>query len=220
MAAGAAFAIARRTVGGRRGWRGGVGGRDAVLSRGHRGPFHLRLVNATVLFVGLDDFVFRFRRLGAWFGSFDFHFEAFVGGGRVLDVHLGGGRRFRGLGPAPRIRRHDGTRLLADGRNLVGLLYVRIQVDDQISDAYIPLVVIVFEVRGLGSRRSGVWLRRGVPAPGVRHPRSVARFLRAGSHWGRHALVRAPPPSPCSAAPDNSKHCILSLQPQTEPHVS
>lgn len=46
-------------------------------------------------------------------------------------------------------------------RLLVRLLYIRIQIDDQVADSYVPLIIVVLEV---GSCRR----------PGVRHLRSVA----------------------------------------------
>lgn len=116
------------------------------------------LIDGTVLFVRFDDLVLGLRRLGARFGALDLHLEALVLGGRVLDMHLGSGLSLGGLRSARTRRgRHVGD------LHLVGLLYVRIQVDDEVADAYVPLVVIVLEVgRGVGGGLV-CWLRRGVP---------------------------------------------------------
>lgn len=129
--------------------------------RGRRGRGRLRL---SVHLVRLDDLVLRLGALGPRLGALDLHLER-----GALRVGLGARRHAARLGR---------------------LLYVGIEVYDEVADAYVPLVVIVLEV--------GVRVGRGASSADG----------RAVPHWRRHTrrLAAAAPRSPPRA------HTIVALQ--------
>lgn len=127
-----------------------------------------RSFRLAVHLVRLDDLVLGLGALCAGLGALDLHLER-----RALRVRFGA-------------RRH--------AARLVGLLYVGIEVYDEVADADVPLVVIVLEV-------GGVMVGRGA--------RSAGR--RALPHWRRHAPPRRSlartPRAPTRARP----HTIVDL---------
>lgn len=94
--------------------------------------------------------MFSLRTLGAWLGPFDLHLER-----TALRIRFGA-------------RRH--------AARLVRLLYVGIEVYNEVADADVPLIVIVFKVGGMRVRRGA---------------RSAGR--RAFPHWRRHPRLLAAP---------------------------
>lgn len=141
----------------------------AALGGGRHGGTRRRL-RLAVRLVRLDDLVFGLGALGARLGALDLHLER-----GALRVRFGA-------------RRH--------AARLVGLLYVGIEVYDEVADADVPLVVIVFEI-------GGVLVGRGASSAG----------RRALPHWRRHAR-RSAPPAPRSTA---RAHTIVDLE---QHHIS
>lgn len=134
-----------------------------VRRGGRRGRRRLGLA---VRLVRLDDLVLGLGALGAGLGA--------------LDLHLERGALRVGFGA----RRH--------AARLVRLLYVGIEVYDEVADADVPLVVIVLEV-------GGVRVGRGASSAG----------RRALPHWRRHPRRLAAP-----TATRFATNTIVDLRPQ------
>lgn len=144
---------------------GGAGGHGRI---GCRGPTSARWrLKLAVHFVRLDNLVLCLGALGAGLGALDLHLER-----GALRVWFGASRH---------------------AARLVGLLYVGIEVYDEVADADIPFVVIVLEV-------GGVRVGRGASSAG----------RRALPHWRRHARRQAPPAPRCPA----HAHTIVALKQQ------
>lgn len=142
-----------------------VPARAALGGGGRRGLRRHRRLRFAVHLVRLDDLVLGFGTFGARLSA--------------LDLHLERGALCVGFGA----RRH--------AARLVCLLYVGIEVYDEVADADVPLVVIVLEV-------GGVRVGRGASSAG----------RRALPHWRRHAR-RLPAPAPRCPA---HAHTIVALQ--------
>lgn len=166
----------------------------AVRTRGHSrrgrrggpGCWRQGRLRLAVHLVRLDDLVFSLRALGAGLGALDLHLER-----GALRVRFGA-------------RRHA-------ARLVGGLLYVGIEVYNEVADADVPLVVIVLEVGGVRLGRVGRVRRVGRVGRGAS---SAGR--RALPHWRRHARRLTPAAAAAAArAAAAHKHAhtiVLDLQ--------